>query len=162
MKQYILSVITVAIAASIVSALCPDGERGGLSRAVKLVSALCIILVCFAPAQDAITWLSELDIESVLPDTQDKNDEYESIFMDSYGYAEEQNLKEGIKSLLLDRFGIDPLCVEVSLHFYEGQDTRRLERVTLTLYGSAIFADTGEMERQLSSLLGCRIVTVIG
>ena len=161
MKQYVMSVIAVAIIASVVSILSPEGERGGISRGVKLCAALCIILVCFAPAREAISFIAELDLELLIPDAQDKNVEYESIFMGSYEAAEQQNLKEGIKSFLSDRFGIDPLCVEVSLHF-DKQQPKHLSRVTLTLYGSAIFADSGEIERQLSALLGCEIVTVIG
>ena len=151
----------VCVVGSVVCALSPEGEGGGLSRHVGLIFGLCLILVTLAPAKQAIKWISELDIEAVIPDASGQEAEYESIFESTYTDAEIDNLKEGIKDVLEQRFGVDPLCVEVSVRFSgEGSD-KKLKKVVLTLYGSAIWADTGEIERYLGSNLGCEIVTVI-
>ena len=162
MKEYIISVITVAVVGSVVSVLSPEGEGGGIARHTRLLFGLCVIFVCFSPIKDAIIWMRELDIDAILPEEEQNASEYESIFNGTYAEVEVDNLKEGIKGVIEDKFGLDPLCVEVSVKLSEQGDVRILERVVITLYGSAIWADTGRIEQYLSSLLGCEIVTVIG
>ena len=162
MKEYLFSIIIVSIIGSVVSVLSPEGEGGGLSRHVKLAAGVCVILVCFAPAVNAIEWVRDFDIESVLPDAEGDKTEYESIFDSTYSDAETDLLCEGIKAMVAERSGLDPLSFTVSVRLSGEGNDRRLSRVTLTLYGSAIWADTGEIERYLSSALGCEIVTIIG
>ena len=162
MKQYIFSIILVSVIAAVVSIIAPEGEGGGISRHVSLAVGVSLILVCFAPAVQAVEWLKELDIESVLPDEEADSSEYESIFNSTYTDAEIDNLCEGIKSLISQRYGLDPLCFSVSVRLSGSGQQKELERVTITLYGSAIWADTGEIERYLGSLLGCEIITIIG
>ncbi|MBE6584675.1 MAG: hypothetical protein E7649_06855 [Ruminococcaceae bacterium] len=162
MKQYIVSIIVVSIIGSVISILTPEGEGGGLARHTRLIFGVCVIVVCFSPLKDAIVWIRELDIESILPDSEQNGSEYESIFENTYDKAQIDNLKEGIKGVLKDRFGLDPLCVDVSVSLRQEGDDQRLERVAVTLYDSAIWADTEEIESYLCSLLGCEIITVIG
>ena len=162
MKQYFLSIIMVSLVGSVVSMIAPEGEGGGLSRHVSLAVGVCLILVCFAPAASAVEWLRELDIEAVLPDGDENRAEYESIFDSAYTEAEIDNLCEGIKSAVCQKFGLDPLSLSISVRLADGEQGKTLERVFLTLYGSAIWADTEEIERYLGSLLGCEIITMIG
>lgn len=162
MKQYIFSIILVSVIASVVSIIAPEGEGGGISRHVSLAVGVSLVLVCFAPAVQAVEWLRELDIEAVLPNGEDEREEYESIFNSTYTDAEVDNLCEGIKSLVSQKYGLDPLSFTVSVRLTKNGQDKRPERITLTLYGSAIWADTGEIERYLGSLFGCEIVTIIG
>ncbi len=163
MKQYIFSIIAVCVVGSVVSILSPEGEGGGIARHTRLVFGLCVILVCFSPLTQAIQWIRDFDIGSVLPDGGDvSGGEYESIFEGTYGEAEVENLKEGIISYLSEHFGIDQNSVSVSVRFSGDSHPNRLQTVFITLYDSAIFADTSAIESQLSSLLRCEIVTIIG
>jgi hypothetical protein len=162
MKEYVISIIVVSIIGSVVSVIAPEGEGGGLSRHVRLAVGVCIILVCFAPTVRAVEWLGEFDIGSVLPDDGENAEQYESIFDRAYSEAEIDNLCEGIKSVVAQKFGLDPLSFKVSVRLNGDEGEKSLSRVTLTLYGSAIWADTGAIEEYLSSLLGCEIITIIG
>ena len=162
MKQYFLSIVIVSVIGSVISIIAPEGEGGGLSRHVSLAVGVCLILVCFAPAADAVEWLRELDLEAVFPESEGEVNEYESIFDSAYSQAEIGNLCEGIKGAVSQRFGIDPTCLSVSVRLGEGGRGKTLESVFVTLYDSAIWADTGEIESYLSSLLGCEIITIIG
>ena len=162
MRGYIVSVIVVCVIGSLVAALTPEGEGGGLSRHVRFVTAICLIIVCISPVREAIDWLGELDLEAVLPEGEGV-EEYESIFEGAYSAAEVENLKTGIKDILLDRFGIDSAECSVSVKLCESESGKsELSSVCITLYGSAIFTDTGAIEEYLGRLLGCRIITVIG
>ncbi len=165
MKAYIIAIICISVVGSIVSILAPEGDGGGLGKHIRLIFGLCLIVVCLGPIKKGIEVLSSLDVEDILPDVSQDSEEYESIFDSAYGAAEVENLKEGIKKILLDRFGIDgsECSVSVSLdgHGDDGEP-RKLSRVLITLHGSAVFRDSGEIEDYFSTLLGCEIVTAVG
>ena len=165
MKTYIIAIMCISVVGSIVSILAPEGESGGLGKHIKLIFGLCLIIVCLAPIKKGIEALSSLDVGDILPDVSQDGEEYESIFDFAYGSAEIQNLREGIKRILLDRFHIDgsECSVSVSLDGSAGDtEPRRLSRILITLYGSAVFCDSGEIEEYFSDLLGCEVVTAVG
>lgn len=162
MKGYVLSLLVVGMVGAIVSVLAPEGERGGIGRLVRFASGLCLIAVCMSPMASLIERLSRFDFAGALPDATDMRQEYESAFENGYLLAEEANTREGIKRLLKDRFAIDESEVEVSLRLTDEKEGRRIERILITLYGQAIWKDTGEIERYLEALFGCETVTAIG
>ena len=163
MREYIISIACVCIIGALVCALAPDGEGGGLSRHTRLVYALCLVLVCAAPLRDVMDRIAEFEYEDLLPST-DKTDEYESIFNSSYSEAELDNLCVGIKDILSSKFGIDASSCSVSVRAENiGTDGKtKLTQIYITLYGDAIWTDTGAIEQYLGSLFGCTIITAIG
>lgn len=167
MKGYILSVICICIVGSLFQILAPDGEGGGIGRVYRLIIGICIVLVCIYPMKSIINYIKDIEIPSVDHSTQYEQEEYESILGSSYHAAEKQNLKDGIKRILDDRFGIDASEVEVSLKLVDMSDDKtgegmRLERIFITLYGGAIFINTNEIEEYFADLFGCEVVTAIG
>lgn len=163
MSGYILTVITVCIIGTLVTTLAPDGEGGGISRNIRLVFALCVILVCIDPIKSGIELLTELDIESVLDGEVSEGEKYEEIFDSSYDAAEKKNLEEGIKTMLEGRFGISGSECEVSTQITDGvTGERRVDRIYITLYGSAIWKDTGLIEEYLARIFSCEVISAIG
>ena len=164
MKGYVISIIIVGVIGSFVTLLAPEGEGGGLGKHARLAVGLCVILVCIAPLNSLLRGLSGLDLHSLMGDGGDGGaEEYESIFDSSYSAAEIENLREGIKTILFDKFGVEPseCYVKVTVSG-DAVGDRRLERIFINLYGSAIWRDTGAIEDYLSSLFGCEIVTAVG
>lgn len=164
MKSYIISIILVGIVGSFVTILSPEGEGGGLGKHTRLAVGLCLILVCITPIITLVQGLGDLDIKSLIPEIDaEESLEYESIFNSSYNAAEVENLREGIVSILYDKFKIEPSDCYVKVSVAEGDaGNRRLERIYINLYGAAIWKDTGAIENYLSSLFGCEIVTAVG
>ncbi len=169
MKEYILSIVCVSIIGSIVSMLAPEGEGGGLGKHTRLVFGLCLVIVCLYPIKNVIIYLDELNIEGKLEVPSQDQNEIESIFDSSYSAAEADNLKSGIKALLSDRFGVDMSECKVSVRFKKSDpaggivgEKQQLERIFITLYGSAIWKDTGQIEEYFSSIFNCEVVTAIG
>ena len=65
--------------------------------------------------------------------------------------------------MLSDRFGIARENCDLSVKLAQGEGGERaLERIVFTLYGPAIFANTGEIEDYFGRIFGCEIITVIG
>ena len=156
MKEYIISILAVAAAGSIILILSPEGEGGGIKKHVSLAIGLAAILVMISPLSNAIESIGNISFEGISGYSESK-EEYESIFYDTLEKAEISNLKSGIKNALSDRFGIDESECNVELNISDG----KLCRVLIRLYGSAIWCDSGEIEKYLHELLDCEVVTAI-
>ncbi len=157
-KGYIVAVMCVTVIGSIISMLAPDGEGGGIGKHIRLIYGLCVVIVCINPIKDIVYYINELDIGGIVDLPEQESDRYADIFDDAYGTAEVENLKSGIKQILLDRFGIDNAECEIAINLTEKSE---LSRIIVTLYGGAVWKNTNEIESLLGDLFGCEIVTVI-
>ncbi|MBE6684812.1 MAG: hypothetical protein E7592_04095 [Ruminococcaceae bacterium] len=164
MKSYIISIICVGVIGSIISLIAPEGEGGGLGKHVRLTVGCVLILMCVSPLGELIEGLRELDFSGLVPEVNDGAiEEYESIFGNSYEAAELSSLKEGIAAMLEERYGVarEDCKVEV-IADRNGSGELELKRIFITLYGSAIWKDTGEIERYFGGIFDCEIVTAVG
>ena len=159
MREYIMTVILSGVVGAVVMQLAPSGE---MKRYVKIAVSLVLVTVCISPLLSLFEEVGEWDLSLLSEADEEGGAEYRAIFESGYEMAEEENLRSGIKALLYERFGVEESEVTVSLHFSEKDGGRTLERIFLTLYGSAIWKDTGAMERDLEALLGCEVITAVG
>lgn len=164
MKAYIISVVIVGVIGSIIGILSPEGEGGALKKQVKMVVGIAIIPICILPVISLFEGLEAIDTEAIFGNVDEENmQELESIFENEYFAAEEQNLRDGIARLLLDRFGIDSSECYISVTVSSGDDgQRRLEQIYVELYGSAVWKDTGAIEKYFGEMLSCRTVVAVG
>lgn len=157
MKAYVISVICVTLIGSVISLISPDGEGGGLSKYLKFAVGICVLAVCIAPLTSFFETMKDIDLSS-LQIAQGETDNIEK-FDESYTSYEVSNLKSGIKSILKDRFGIEGTECKVTVSINEKNE---LERIFITLYGSAIWKDSGAIEEYFSKLFGCEVITAVG
>ena len=160
-KGYIVTVICVCVVASIVTLLTPegDGERG---RTVRFALGVIMIIASISPIKAVIEGIYEINISGITENFLQKEEEYESIFQEELASFEEENLKSGIRKLLNEKFNIEPSECYVEVMFEEKNGERRLKRVFITLYSSAIWSDTGAIEAYFGELLSCEILTAVG
>lgn len=159
MKEYIIAVILGGMVGAVITQLAPTGE---MKRYVKIAVSLVLVIVCISPLRSFMDELQSLELFFPSEEEGERGEEYREILEAGYGAAEVENLRVGIKAFLSDRFGVEESEVTVSVRISEEGGERRVERVFLTLYGSAIWKDTGEMERALGDLLGCEVITAVG
>lgn len=159
MKGYILSVIGVCVVGTVVSIISPNLNGGGTSKQMRLIIAICVIGVAINPINEIVSYINEVDMDGLIGLEGEIESDYEEIFREYYSAAELQNLKVGIKQLLFDKFGVDGAECSISL---KTSEDGKIERIFITLYGSAIFKDTGEIEEYFRDAFGCEIVTAIG
>lgn len=164
MKSYIISIICVGVIGSIISLIAPEGEGGGLGKHVRLAVGCVLVLTCVSPLGDLIEGLRALDLSGLVPEVNEGAiEEYESIFGNSYEAAELSSLKEGIAAMLEERYGVEREDCKVEvIADRNGSGELELKRIFITLYGSAIWKDTGEIERYFGRLFDCEIVTAVG
>ena len=162
MKEYVISIACVAVICSIASLLTPEGEGGGLGKQLRLVSALVLCTVCISPVASLLEALTSLDLSASFSELYTPDSEkHEEIFKDSLDLSEERVLREGIYTILLDRFEIERDECDISFVISEENGERRLEHIFILLRGSAIWKDTGAIERTMSELFACEIITAI-
>ena len=164
MKNYVITIIIIGVIGSLVSLLAPEGEGGGLKKHVGLAIGLCVILCFSSPIISLIQSIGEFDAHALVPDIDEVDrEEYESIFEAGFSAVEIQNLRDGIAKILDERFGIDASESSVTLNVSTDSSGKRvLDRIFICLYGSAVWKDTGEIERYLTSLFGCEVITAVG
>jgi stage III sporulation protein AF len=158
MREYVMTVIVSGMVGAVVMQLAPSGE---MKKYVRIAVSLVLVIVCISPLLSLAEEVQGLDLSFLSEEDGEKNAEYREVFEAGYGAAEEENLRAGIKAFLYDRFGVEESEVTVSLRISEENGERRLERIFLTLCGSAIWKDTGEIERELGALLGCEVITAV-
>ena len=161
MKQYILSVMLVGLIGSVVSILAPEG---GLREHVRLAVGIVTVAVCLLPLTGLVWELKEINIEEIIGESDNSAEQkYEEIFNSEFKNAESESLKEGIKNLLFEKYGIkeDECQVYVRIVEVDG-GKRRLERIFINLYGQAIFKNTSEIEEYLGELFDCEVVIAVG
>ena len=160
-KGYVISVIAVSVVGAMVSALAPEGEGGGLAKNLRLACGAVMIAACISPMSELIAFLGGLDLDGIVVETE-RAEEYEEIFYDGVIQSEKEGVEDGIIDLLESRFGIDKSECRVDAALSSSADGTRINKVFITLYGSAIWSDTGAIETYFYQLLGCEIVTAIG
>ena len=160
MKGYIVSVIGVCIVGTVVSVISPNGESGGISKHIRLIIAVCVVSVCINPVFDAVNYINDINFDGLIENDGKTESDYKDMFENSYSAAEINNLKVGIKQLLYDEFGVDGAECSVSVSL--SNESGKISRIFITLYGSAMFENTGEIENYFGDLFDCEIVTAIG
>ena len=96
MKSYLYALFLISLAAAIAGILSPEGEKGGLLKHMRLLSALLLTVVLILPLKSGISYLLALqngeiplpeweeDAESGNEDLQDRLDELsKEYFSDS-------------------------------------------------------------------------------
>ena len=164
MKMYVIAIVVVGVIGSVIRLLSPHGEGGGLKNHVRLAVGIATIPICIFPLLSFMDEVRSFDVGDVIGELEGEQiEEYESIFEDGYLSAEEENLREGIARILADKYGIERSDCYISVKISTDKDgKRRLDRIFINLYGSAVWKDTGSIEKYLSSLFSCETVIAVG
>ena len=164
MKMYVIAIVVVGVIGSVIRLLSPHGEGGGLKNHVRLAVGIATIPICIFPLLSFMDEVRSFDVGDVIGELEGEQiEEYESIFEDGYLSAEEENLREGIARILADKYGIERSDCYILVKISTDKDgKRRLDRIFINLYGSAVWKDTGSIEKYLSSLFSCETVIAVG
>ena len=165
MKAYLLTLLATSLIVALIGYLTPEGERGGLSKHIGLLSGLCLLCVLIAPLGNALTEVREaLDGNLILP-WEDSESESNSLGRDQLQAALDEAgdayFTEMLTQTLEREFAIpsgELRCVAFWEHEEKGP---RLQKVTVLLSGSAIWRDTAAIEAFVSNLLGCPCTSAI-
>jgi hypothetical protein len=164
-KAYLLTLLTTSLIVALIGYLTPEGERGGLSKHISLLSGLCLFCVLIAPLGDALTEIrSVLDGNLILP-WEDSKIETDSLYRDQLQSAMDEAgdayFTEMLTQTLELEFAITPGEVRCVAFWERKEENPKLQKVTVLLSGSAIWRDTAAIEAFVSDLLGCPCTSAI-
>lgn len=163
MKEYIVSLFAAALVAALIGVLSPEGEGGGISKHMRLLTALFLLCVIVAPIGGLIGTLEGmLDGTESLPGLEGDAEE---------GYREEMEnalssaAKPYFANLLIEavkkEFSIPDGEVRCSIRWRDGESGATPDRISIILSGSSIWKDPSGIEKFVRERVGCECVTAI-
>lgn len=162
MKEYVLSMVVVCIICIIVKEISPDSNT--IKGHINLVCGLCIICVLAYPVCSLVQSISNFDFSSVVtPDREnDKNDEYESIFNNYLCNMQIESIKSEIQQRVANTCNLRNEDVVIYLYTENENGKLCIKRVTVCLFGHAIWADSNKIKETVKSLCDCDVVVAVG
>lgn len=161
MRSYLLSVFLISIALSILSILAPEGEKGGLTRHLRLLTSLLLVCVLVAPLGTLLERLRGwAEGNPSLPGFEEASKEgYQNELQDALDSASRDYFTQSLTRTLEKEFSIATGQVRCKVFWEEGGNAP--QRVTVILSGAAIWKDPEAIEAFVTSLLGCPCQTAI-
>ena len=160
MNEYILTALGVAFAAAAVTALAPEGNGGGLSRHIKLLTSHALLCTLISPLLNFAGRLSEL---AKSPPSfsvgVSNNDDLLKEKLNEAGTAE---VAELIKDDLCGGFGIKEKNIRVEVSADKEAETFTIVSVRVFLSGAAVTVSPYEVEARVSELTGAKCFCNIG
>lgn len=109
------------------------------------------------PTADVIVYIRDFSPDSISFPRED-GEEYESVFEEYMSGAQTELLRDEIRARLVSKFGGDK--EDYSVYISSGQNG--ISQISVFLSGDAAFADGGEIERYLSTFVGCKVICGVG
>ena len=157
MKEYLLSILAAALTVSVVGMLAPDGSQ----KAIKLISALFLLVAIAAPLPNLISAIPNQLAEIFQIDQEDDIEEDFRLQTDlTLENASKVYLAQSLTSLLAQKFSIPSDEIRCTIRWSD-RETTTPEKVTIILSGSAIWKNPNQIEETVTQLLGCECVTAI-
>lgn len=161
MSEYILSIIGVAVLVGVVDILTP--ENASLSKYSRLIAGLVVAVMLLSPLRGFVSYLSGSfwgELEGAVS-REEESEKYEDILIGGLESATRKNVEDGVLEILSESFNIKEENASVHVKLVRLEEALHVENLTICLSGTAIFANTYEIEEYFTSLLGCECVTVI-
>ena len=155
MSGAILALFGVVFAAAIADLLIPGEEKGGTRQFLHFLTALTVLLLLVSPLrsllQNADGFLQgEIEWSE---DGVEKSD-FEQQFSTAIANRSATQLKEGLYTLLQQKYGISPDDCEIAVALNAQGE---LESISVLLKGAALLQDPGEIQQYLLKEFSCQV-----
>lgn len=158
MKSYLYALLLVALAAAITGILSPEGEKGGILKHIRLLSALLLICVLILPIQSGISYLFSLQNGEIpLPEWTIPSDSGKEELQDHLDLVSKEYFADQLSARLESQFAIASGEVRCIVQW----DGESPSLVTVVLSGKAIWKDPEKIENFVKELIGCNCQTAI-
>ncbi len=159
MRGYVIGLFGLAVCCALVELFSPEGEGGGISRHVKMLSGVCLLLVLWTPLSALMRGGGDLPgrlanaIENWLREGEEQQEDFSQIWQGEQERLDLMYASEMIKELLIDQFEISGEDISVQVETDEAGE--RISLVCVALRGQAIWLDTHKMQSYLNEILQC-------
>ncbi|MBR4296158.1 MAG: hypothetical protein IKT56_04890 [Clostridia bacterium] len=159
MKEYLLSVMAVAIFGSVSCAVCPGGEGKSLRTSVTLITSLLMILSVVKPIILFVNSGEKYNAESIIEDiTMHEDSKYDAVWRKTLAASTTEAYNGYISELICEKFDINLNNFSVETKFESDKDTIRPELVTIKLFGMGLFKNPRAIASEIEAILDCECV----
>ncbi|MBE6548232.1 MAG: hypothetical protein E7667_05070 [Ruminococcaceae bacterium] len=154
MKEYLISLMICALAASVVCFMSPSDT---LARHQKFVVGLCIVCVSIKPTVRVIEFIRDFDVKFYISETSsEKYSDMWDEYLNDYG---EEAIRDYIVNELKETFGVE--AVKINIKFDGQGEGASVGQIYIELPSNAIFKDTAKMQVYFEKIFSCRVVVAI-
>ena len=163
MNAYLITLLAASLLTILVTRIAPDGERGGISKHVRLIASLFLICVLLSPIQALIRELPRLLEGDWLPnaDTTTSDDAYKQRLEDAINQASKDYFTDMLEQTLCTELSVTQADLRCRVRWETDVQTPKPASVTVLLSGGAIWKDPTQIRTLVSSLIGCPCEVVI-
>jgi len=163
MKEFLHSIIIVAITISLFNQLLPVGR--GFEKYARFVGMLVLATLVLSPVINMIKGFDEdffIDIRDDIADIENGGNNEYSELLNGYltEYSTEQ-FKLGIKEILLNNYGIPEEECEILIDTKIDSGQLRVDKMQILLSGRSIFKNPYDIEHYITELVGCECSVLI-
>lgn len=152
MREYILSVISVAALGCVALGVCPEGEGQGIKKTVSLIMSLLLILSVGSPLMGLIESFNiEEAKNSLFPSAYD----YEEAWLGTFMSITEEEVRLAVCDILTSEFGLEEDDFSVCCVLEEYEDSFKVKSITVRMRGKGLLKNPRGIEAHLTELLGC-------
>ncbi len=162
MKDYLIALAGAAIVIAIVGILAPEGEKGGLSKHLKLFTALLLALTLISPVVALIDGVrGALTGEIAFPWEKHEETVEPEELQNVLDGASADYVTDMLTQSVETQFKIPQGEVRCTIEWDPAGEDWKPVRATVILSGASIWRDPAELEDFVTSLLGCECVSAI-
>lgn len=165
MKHYLIQILTFSLLCSLIEHLTPAGEREGLRRAVRLLTALCMLCLMIAPLREAGDFFTSFDLGAWARETEQQSQaRYEALMEQKLTAVTREQLRAELLTMLSEQFDIGADDCTLTVEFDDGESTEgvTVRQVWISLHGKAVLRDPRAVEAAVTSALGCPCTVSVG
>lgn len=162
MKDLLIAIAGAALAIAMVGILAPEGEREGLSKHIKLFTALLLALTLISPVMALINGIhGALSGEITFPWEKYEGKVDGEDVQDVLDGASADYVTDMLTQSIEQQFKISRGEVRCAIEWDRGEEEWTPVRATVILSGASIWRDPAPIEDFVTSLLGCECVSAI-
>lgn len=157
MKEYFMTLMSVALLNGILHMISPEGD---IKKYVRLLGALCLLCAMTVPlfsalaeGEGSLNFLTEFG-----QGTEQSN--YDEIYQNSLLNGNKTETEKNIKTRMIQELSMEASTFDVSAEIVLKNEKTDLESVTVTLRDSAIFADPRQIIEWINGVYECSCVIV--
>lgn len=163
MQQYLIQILTVSLLCGLIEHLTPAGEREGLRRAVRLLTALCLLCLMIAPLRRVRDFFTSFDLGAWAWELESgAQEEYERLMEEKLTAVTREQLRKELLTMLSEQFDIGADDCTLTLEFDETAETTTVRQVWISLHGKAVLRDPRAIEAAVEDALGCECTVSVG
>ena len=155
MKTMILGLFGVSLASALAEMLLVGKDGRGVKLSLRLITAIAVLLVIISPLMRFLQDGYELPLEGLTGESDAAlQEKYQAVFENALAEGSEMLLTEGISDFLNTEFGIDAAHATVRTELTADGN---LQKVSVTLSGSALLKNPDEISKALEEKLSCKV-----